>query len=115
MCEFISYIQSSSHYICSAILQTIKKLLKMAKLDGGLRLFVVTAPYSSASYVADMVDMLKLLPKKDIWHYLPQVKELEIKSGKFLRVTKADIVKFAKNNKSKLTTAQFEYITDNWK
>jgi hypothetical protein len=88
----------------------------MAKLDvSRLRMFYISAPYSTNKFVADMDDMLKIIGNSKNFNYLPEVKEISWHNGKFTRVKKSDIVAMATRNKSDLSKAAYDYIMKMWK
>lgn len=87
----------------------------MGKLDGAFSAYAITARSTNQSYIANVVDMLKLISKKDTWNTIPEVKEIDIRKGKFVKITKGDIIRLARYNKDELTDSQYEYIMKIWK
>ena len=81
----------------------------MAKLDKNQRVFNISAPYSTSSYIGERKDIWNLITSKE-FHYTPVIKELL--GEKFKKLTKKEIIYFAKLERQRggLSKVKYEKI-----
>lgn len=87
----------------------------MAKINGTNQyLFIINSSLTNESYIADELDMLKLIAKKELWKKKADIKMLNTKTGRIERIKDSQIIENARNYKDKISKKVYAYIINIW-